>query len=266
MVQNLHKKIKLLRGESGFSQEYMAKELGMSRPTYMQIETGGRELTISEARKLASIFGMRLEDFIAGKLPAKIDIILEMDRKKNTRKEKKNIRISVPQENIKKFRAVLLYILKKVGGKPNIGMSVLYKLLYFIDFDFYEKYEEQLIGAIYIKNYYGPTPVMFAKIVNQMESCNEVEAVRSKFYKYEQKKYLINPECSPDLSVLSAKEIKHIDDELERLSNMTANELKNYSHKDVPWITAEEGKPLDYESVFYRTDETSVRDYEEDNL
>jgi len=31
-------------------------------------------------------------------------------------------------------------------------MTVLYKILYFIDFDYYEKYEEQLMGALYIKN------------------------------------------------------------------------------------------------------------------
>jgi hypothetical protein len=71
-----------------------------------------------------------------------------------TQKEKQEIRIDVPQKNLKKFKEVLLYILEKVGGKPNVGMTVLYKLLYFIDFDYYEKFEEQLIGATYIKNHF----------------------------------------------------------------------------------------------------------------
>ena len=35
-------------------------------------------------------------------------------------------------------------------------MTVLYKLLYFIDFDYYEKFEEQLVGATYIKNHLDP--------------------------------------------------------------------------------------------------------------
>ncbi len=48
----------------------------------------------------------------------------------------------------------LLYVLNKVGCKYNVGETVLYKLLYFIDFDFYEKYEEQLIGATYVKNHH----------------------------------------------------------------------------------------------------------------
>jgi hypothetical protein len=77
-------------------------------------------------------------------------------------------RISIPQKNLKKFEQVLLYILCKVGSKPNIGETVIYKLLYFIDFNFYEKYEEQLIGATYIKNQYGPTPKEFIKVVDTM--------------------------------------------------------------------------------------------------
>lgn len=265
MAINLSKKIKQLREKNGFSQEYMAGNLSMSRPTYMQIEKNARELTISEAEKLASIFGMSLENFLAGKEPAKIDIIFEKGKKKKQAK-KNNIRISVPQEYKKKFKATLAYILKKVGGKPNVGMTVLYKLLYFIDFDYYEKFEEQLTGAVYIKNHYGPTPVMFAKITGEMQSNNELEAVSTKFYKKDQKKYFINPEYNHDLSVFSAREIKHIDNELERLSDLNAAELSDLSHDDVPWITAEYGDPLDYESVFYRTDKTSVRDYGEHNL
>ena len=63
---------------------------------------------------------------------------------------------------LKKFKEVLLYILEKVGSKPNVGMTVLYKLLYFIDFDYYEKFEEQLLGATYIKNHFT-NPVEFKK-------------------------------------------------------------------------------------------------------
>jgi len=265
MTTNLAKKIKQLREKSGFSQGYMADKLKMSRPTYMQIEKGGRELTISEAEKLASIFGMSLENFLAGKEPVKIDIIFEKgNKKKQTKKD--DIRISVPQEYKEKFKTTFAYILKKVGGKPNVGMTVLYKLLYFIDFDYYEKFEEQLTGAVYIKNHYGPTPVMFAKIADEMKENNELEIVSTKFYQKDQKKYFINPKYSPDLSVLNAMEIKHIDDELERLSDLNATELSDLSREDVPWITAEDGNPLDYESVFYRTDKTSVRDYAEHNL
>ena len=60
MVKDLFKNIKILRKKSNFSQEYMARELSMSRPTYMQIEHGKRDITITEAQKLAAIFCISL--------------------------------------------------------------------------------------------------------------------------------------------------------------------------------------------------------------
>ena len=140
---------------------------------------------------------------------------------------------------------------------------MLYKLLYFIDFDYYEKYEEQLIGAKYIKNTHGPTPVMFAKIVDRFEREQKVEKVKSKFYKYEQTKYLVNPNEPLNLSTLSAQELAHIDWEIARLGDMTATQISALSHLDTPWVAAVEREPLEYEHVFYRPEETSVRQYEE---
>ena len=124
MVKNLHKKIKALRKKNTFSQEYMAGKLGMSRPTYMQIEQGERELTISEAQKLASIFGMTLEDLFKGKGR---EIKVDFEPEKKTKEKKPEIRISVPQQNLKKFREVLLYVLEKVGARPNIGETFMEK-------------------------------------------------------------------------------------------------------------------------------------------
>ena len=51
-------------------------------------------------------------------------------------KKEDGIRISVPQKKLDKFKEVLLYILERVGSKSNVGMGVIYKLLYFIDFDY----------------------------------------------------------------------------------------------------------------------------------
>jgi uncharacterized phage-associated protein len=175
--------------------------------------------------------------------------------------EKNNLRIDIPQENISKFKEVLLYILGKVGAQPNVGQTVLYKLLYFIDFDYYELYEDQLIGAKYIKNTYGPTPVDFAKITKEMQVNHELEEIKANHFKYEQTKYL--PIREANLQLFSAREIKHIDTILEKHARKSATELSTLSHKDVPWIITDEKEIIPYDSVFYRTSETSVRTYQE---
>ncbi|MDR1944825.1 MAG: hypothetical protein LBQ59_01735 [Candidatus Peribacteria bacterium] len=51
----------------------------------------------------------------------------------------------MPETNEKKFREVLLYILEKLSSKPSFTETVLHKILYFSDFDFYELYEKFFI-------------------------------------------------------------------------------------------------------------------------
>src|SRR3990167_8494592 len=200
-----------LRNNQGISQAFVAEKIGVSRASYIEIEKGSKELTLSQANTIAEIFNITLAELISGKKISDVKVSINDIPEK---KERQEIRIDVPQKNLKKFKEVLLYVLKK--------------------------------------------------IVESMESKGELETVRSKYFQHEQTKYL--PHRKPDISVLNAKEIKHINEVLSRLSDKNATELKDYSHKDVPWITAEEGRPLSYESVFYRTKDTSVREYEPDHL
>ncbi|MEX1014901.1 MAG: Panacea domain-containing protein, partial [Candidatus Paceibacterota bacterium] len=138
---------------------------------------------------------------------------------------------------------------------------VLYKLLYFIDFDYYEKYEEQLMGLAYFKNTHGPTPRSFSKIVKEMKDAGDVEEVKSKYFSRDQKKFL--PHTEADLSVLNGQELEMIDDVLRRYADKSASQLSELSHRDMPWKATKDHKDIEYELVFYRSEEFSVRDYEE---
>ena len=257
--------LKNLRKQKGVSQEFLAKEIGVSRPTYVQIENGSREMLVNEALVLAKFFDLSLEDFLAEKVGE--EPIVEIKKEKIPKTKKQEERISVPQKNIRKFREVLLYILEKVGAKVNVGETVIYKLLYFIDFDFYEKYEEQFIGATYIKNNFGPTPIEFKEVIKMMQKDGEIELVKSKFFNYPQRKYL--PRKKAILKSLSALEKEHIDEVLNRsvsgtkLVDMTANQISEYSHGDLPWKAHKMGEKISYESVFYRNDPYSVKEFED---
>lgn len=254
------------RKKRNLTQEFLASALKISRPTYMQIERGERELTISEAKKLADLFDISFNNFLEEKEEAKTIVKIggkkDQSKIQNAKSKVSEIRVNIPQEKADKFEQTLLYILAKIGGKPNIGQTVIYKLLYFIDFDYYEKFEKQLIGAKYIKNHYGPTPVMFAKFIDRLEKHGKVEKIKSKFYKHEQTKYLVNPNEQINLSALSAQELAHIDWEIDRLGDLTATQISALSHRDMPWKATEKGEYIDYELVFYRSDEFSVREYE----
>lgn len=247
-------RIKVFRNAVGMSQERLAELLSVSRPTVSQIENGVRKVSAEELKKLADIFNTSADDLMnPRKSPA-----VSVKENRAVYRTAPQIRINVPQKNFEKFREVLLYILNEVGAKPNIGETVLYKLLYFIDFDYYEKYEEQLIGATYIKNRYGPTPLEFAKLIEKILN-RDVVKVKDKHFDYPQTKYL--PLRKADLSKLSGSEIELIDNVLDRLSDMNAAQITDYAHNDVPWLTTDDGGIIEYESVFYRTPPYSLREY-----
>ncbi len=246
-------KIAELRMRTGISQQRLAEMLGVSRPTITQIEKGKRKVSVDELVRLSEIFNLSVDNLLCSK--EKLKVILAESRE--IKEVELPTRINIPQRNLEKFKEVLLYILNKVGSKPNIGETVLYKLLYFIDFDFYERCEEQLIGATYVKNHYGPTPVEFREIVDEMID-KEIIKVKSRYFDYPQSKYL--PLRKADLSKLKANEIEVIDKVLSRLSDMNANQISEYSHGDVPWLTTEDSAVIEYESVFYRTPIYSVRE------
>ena len=265
-MDNFYKKLGLkirnLRDDVKLSQEKLADMLKISRVSLSQIENGERKISAEEISNLSKIFNIPSDVLLD--LKKDIKVVLEK-KKEESMKIKSEIRINVPQKNLEKFKEVLLYILNKVGSKPNVGESVLYKLLYFIDFNYYEKYEEQLIGATYIKNNYGPTPKEFIKIVEQMERNRDLVRVNDKYFQYPQRKYL--PLREPDLTKLNdLKAIKIIDDVLNNLSDKNATDISEYSHNDVPWLTTEDGEVIEYESVFYRTPPYSVRSYNEEDI
>jgi len=248
-------RVRELREKSELTQGKLAELLEINRVAVGQIEKGERKICVEEAVKLSEIFRIQIDAMLDPRKDVEV-ILAEAER----RPDKPKIRINIPQKNVAKFKEVFLYILGKVGIKRNVGETVIYKLLYFIDFDFYEIYEEQLMGTVYMKNVYGPTPVEFGKIVGEMIDHGEIEKTKKEYHNYPQIRYL--PLRDPDLSILGAHEIKLIDKVLSKLSDMSAKQISEYSHGDIPWLTTDDNAIIEYESVFYLTPQYSVRSYD----
>ena len=66
MPTNYATYLKVLRKKRGFSQSDLASRLGISRPPYIAIEQGKREVTLAEAEKLSEIFGISLVEMKSG--------------------------------------------------------------------------------------------------------------------------------------------------------------------------------------------------------
>lgn len=253
--KQIGKRVAELRKVKGMSQEDLAKSVKISRPSLAQIELGNRSIDILELQKLSMVLEFSLDDFMS----KEFSVSPEVENTIALKPKKTEERISVPSLQVNKFKNVLLYILERCAGKPNVGETVLYKLLYFSDFNYYELYEEHLTGAKYRKLPYGPVPQKLDTMIKQMIDKGQLQRVKTEYHNYPQTRYL--PLEKANLTELMASEKEVIDRVIEQLSDWSAAAISNYSHKDIPWLASKEGEEINYELAFYRDAPFSVRNY-----
>ena len=249
--QELAERIKKLREDLGLSQAELAEKLNIPRPSVSQIESAQRDVSGMELAQLAKIFEISVDDILSADL-------------EGTKCQKAKTESKAPKFNKEKFKQVLLYILDKCGAKANVGETVIYKLLYFSDFNYYELFEDYLTGSPYKKISFGPAPCDFQEIVQEMIDEGRLKKVTAEYYGKTQKKYL--PLVNADINAWnwSAREKEVIDNVIERLSTMDATTISDYSHGDIPWEVTSDSDIIDYDTVFYRKQPYSVRSYPEE--
>ena len=157
-----------------------------------------------------------------------------------------------------KFDEMLHYIIAQCGRLPNTGKTVLYKLLYFSDFDFYEIFERPISGEKYRKLQHGPAPSNFDNSMLKLKREGKIKEIRSSYGGLPQNKFISLNE--PELSHLNAEELKMINNVINKLSSMNATQISAFSHGDMPWKATKNNDVIDYELVFYRNDMYSVRE------
>lgn len=239
--QTIGERLKYLRTEAGISQDDMAAIMGISRMTYITTESGNREPKKHELENIAKNFEVSMEAL------------------NGISKEKQTIQRTPENDPNYRFKQALLYILSKCGQRPNIGKTILNKLLYFSDFNFYEKNGERSItGAQYVKLPFWPVPSVMDGAIAEMIADKQLYAFDSTFWDYPQKRLI--PQVEPDLSSFTVAETQEMDSVIGMFADKTANWISEYSHEDTPYkATKKIGDPISYGLAFYRTPQYSVR-------
>ncbi len=250
-------RIASLRKLKGLSQSDLSTALGISRSSVAQIELGNRNISVIELIKLSEILGFSMDKFLARDYQAVEEVVAA----EKAPSPSSGLRISIPNLKVEKFRNVLLYILERCAGKPNVGETVLYKLLYFCDFNYYETYEEHLTGAEYRKLPFGPVPQKLDAVLKMMIDAEQLVRFKADYHGFIQSRFL--PLEKADLRLISGAEKEVIDQVIDRFSDWSASAISDYSHKDMPWKASQDGEIIDYELAFYREPPFSARVYDD---
>ena len=257
--KQIGQRVMTLRKAKGLSQEDLAKRVGLSRSSLTQLEKGRRNLTVLELHTMAALFSISLDEFLYAGYSNKQE---KLPSGNEASEVKLNYRISIPELQVDKLKNVLLYVLERCAGKPNVGETVLNKLLYFCDFNYYELYEEHLTGIRYKKLPYGPVPQNLDGILRQMVDTRLVQQISTEYHGFRQTRYL--PLEKADLQQFSAAEKAVIDAVILQMGDWSATTISDYSHKDKPWSATDIGDYISYNLAFYRRPPFSVRLYSDE--
>lgn len=151
----------------------------------------------------------------------------------------------------KKYQNAVLYLCWKLNGEVR-GKKKLAKLLYFADFDLYEKSLKSITGDSYYALPMGPVPSTLEEMT--------IEMAKKRMLKVEQVEELegYNPtevyRCitKPNLSVFTEEEKKMLDRIVVKYGHLNGKQLEELSHAEAPYIGTELRKKIPYELAFYR--------------
>ena len=151
----------------------------------------------------------------------------------------------------KKYQHAVLYLCRKLKGEVR-GKKKLAKLLYFADFDLYEKSQRTITGDVYNALPMGPVPSALEEITTEMAQKKMLEI------KHVEERDGYNPTevymclVEPDLSVFDDEEKKMLDRIVVKYGHLNGKQLEELSHAEAPYIGTELRKEIPYELAFYR--------------
>lgn len=161
-----------------------------------------------------------------------------------------------------KMKQVVHYIVNQCGQLENFGKTVLYKLLYFADFNYYELTEKKMTGESYRRLPHGPAPCHFDLIEKELKAEDKIGTSKARLGKYDQNRYSGRRDFSVDK--LNTKELITIEKVIKWYAGMNATQISALSHTDMPYKATKDNELIDYELVFYRDPALSVREYSDD--
>jgi len=236
--------VKDLRKNINVSQEELANYIWISRLTYINVENWKRDFKEIEIRKIADFF--------------EEDESIFFEEKKET-------------DDNRNLKDLILYICNEYKQKENFWKTMLNKILYFSDFNYYEWTWSMITGSSYKKLPYWPVPDNITDVLNEMVRDWEIviknkqiwdfpiqkiipidESTTVFFDSVDSKNREIRENYTPYDDLPSSKEI--VDKVLEDYRKWTTRSLSDLSHEDTPYkVVKKYWDTVNPVHVFYRS-------------
>ena len=220
MTKKLNQFIKSLREDRKMSQQEVADKLGMSRPSYISVEQGKKELSLSEAQTISNIFGISLKDMETGVIP-----------------------------DYEKYKEMILSFLRffSSNGDGKVPKTKLAKLLYLADFSWFYEKMESMSGMQYRRIQYGPVPDLYFRALDELEEEGRINRDNK-----ESDVILISENKTSkriSLEKLKKQEQDLIEKIAKKWKTKKTRDIVNFTHGQLPFKLCSENEIIPYELI-----------------
>ena len=156
--------------------------------------------------------------------------------------------------DMEKFKMVLHYIIYKCGFRNTVGRTVLHKLLYFSDFNYFEQHNQSITNEEYRKKERGPVPIHFESAIEELKEEGKVRLGKRRLPcgKVMNRYFSVT---APEID-LSEDELSVIDKVIKDLSHMNGKQIGEHSLFDEPVKLTDDGETISYDLVSSRVSES----------
>ena len=152
--------------------------------------------------------------------------------------------------NEKKYKNLILFFANKIKN-GTLGKLKIMKLLYFLDFDYFEKYGKPVAGDEYLRFDNGPIPRMAEKILKEMNG-KDIKITKRKIGSGYNDQQHIESLKEFDINLFSKEELLMMEEIANKWEKFSGAEMKNASHGEAPWIATKPNSVIDYNLSYYR--------------
>ena len=211
----LAQKVIDIRKRSGFTQEEIAKKLGVSRQSWILVEKGQRDLNTEELGRLSEVFGVDIVDFF-----------------KET-------------QDLDKFRqmyfACIRFASDERGGVPKTKLA---KLLYLADFSNFFYNLEPMSGVKYRRMQYGPVADAFFSLTQDLYDGGQIN-----IEPVEEALIISSSTGEQATDKLKPEELKLIESICKLWKDRRTQEIVHFTHKQKPWRMCRKDEHIPYELI-----------------
>ena len=154
------------------------------------------------------------------------------------------------ENNEIKYKNTILFFANKIKN-GTLGKLKIMKLLYYLDFDFFEKYGKSVTGDSYLRWENGPVPKTAEKLITKMNGA-EIKITKKKIGAGYNDQQHIEALRDFDLNLFTKEELIMMEEVADKWMLFSGTEMKSASHGEAPWIATKPNEVIDYNLAYYR--------------